>query len=143
RRSEDPRTTDPECVRMGEQPTVPRGRRRGGGRWRPQRLRCTHGAMRTSRHAPPPGAPSARSAARPRLALAALLGLLCACGHDDADPVAATADRNPPSRDVAPPPRGPLATYRLATTRSADGETLTIEALAPCRITLEVEQGAS
>ncbi len=75
----------------------------------------------------------------------ALLGLVAGlggCGDREATPsrsdAGATTDAGSPA-----PADGPLATYRLSATRAAGGDALTLEALAPCRVLLEVEQGTA
>lgn len=67
-------------------------------------------------------------------------GALPACGRDGAEPPAADDGRSPPTPGSPTPAVGPLATYRLATTRSADGDSMTLEALLPCQVVLEVAQ---
>lgn len=77
--------------------------------------------------------------------LVALLGLVAGlggCGDRGTTPsrsgtTTATDAGSPPPAD------GPLATYRLSATRAAGGDALTLEALAPCRVLLEVEQGTA
>ena len=91
-------------------------------------------------HARPPLRPAgARSRPHARTSLAAVFGVLAlTAGCDGRD---APADPRPaPTASSAED--GPLALYRLATLRAPDGESATIEALAPCRVLLEVVQGA-
>ena len=84
--------------------------------------------------------PARRTLGAGLLALVFPLALAGGCGRDEPSPPPAPGDSASAALPGLPPD-APVATYRLATTRSADvGETITIEAIAPCRVDLELEQ---
>ncbi len=84
------------------------------------------------------GAPPTRRAASCLPVALAVLTLLCACGRDD------RPSRGPADAPSDPIGAGrPLATYRLASTRSTLGDSLTIEAIAPCHVWVGLEQGGT
>jgi len=104
----------------------------------PRRLGVGMGAMTSPPVPPANGAPRARRAVPGLPAALVVLALLGACGREDRPP-------EPPAEERPDPVEAgrPLATYRISTVRSSIGDTLAIEAVAPCRVSLQIEQGGA
>ena len=102
----------------------------------PRRLGVGMGAMTSPPVRPANGTPRARRAVSGLPAALVVLALLGACGREDRPPEAPADERPDPVE-----PGRPLATYRISTVRSSIGDTLAIEAVAPCRVLLRIEQG--